>query len=463
MTHTPRSTRRAHWSTAGALLLAATTLAACGSGGGDPCGGILAPTRVLTASPSTLTLDVGTQGQLTAQASTDCSADDQSVRWASVDPAIATVDATGRVRAVRVGTTSITVTAFGNSAQRTLTVNVQPRTPTTLDARPDGDTLSLPVATRTLAATVRDQLGDTLDTQVSWSTLTPGVAGVSTTGVVTAVGSGTAFIVASTARAAGDSLRDTVRVIVIPAFVAPTPPAPTPPAPTPPAPTPPPPPAEDCTVRAYTVGTTATGSIGATTCRSVSGYSLADQYRITTAAAQFFSLRLAASVRSTFVPLVIGGTSYALPASDTAVTALLAVRAGTYGFLVTFASASSGSYSVSSLANPDARASCVPTLATLGVSFATGFSGSCRERDITILPALAASAHLRVSVATPDRPITVELRDAATGAVLQTQTANPAKKIAVIDYTNGATARRVIIRIGTGGSSNMVVPIVIDP
>ena len=136
----------------GAFFSAATllVLAACSTPGKDACDGIVGPSRSVTASPSVLTLDVGLQGRVSLNVSSNCNADDVAAQWLSVDSTIARVDASGQVIAVGVGTTTVIAAAFADQARANVAVTVRPRVPTRLDARPDADTLQIS-ATRTLS------------------------------------------------------------------------------------------------------------------------------------------------------------------------------------------------------------------------------------------------------------------------------------------------------------------------
>lgn len=78
-----------------------------------------------------------------------------------------------------------------------------PRIATTINVNRSAVGLDAIGATDQLAATVFDQNGDTLKTQVTWTSNATGVATVNATGVVTAVGNGTAQITAT----AGDANR----------------------------------------------------------------------------------------------------------------------------------------------------------------------------------------------------------------------------------------------------------------
>ncbi len=97
----------------------------------------------------------------------------------------------------------------------------EPSTPATVTVSPGSLTLSSLTETRQLGATVADQGGVTLPSaQVNWSSSLGSVATVSTTGLVTAVGNGTAVITASTGAVSGQA---TVTVAQVPATLEVTP------------------------------------------------------------------------------------------------------------------------------------------------------------------------------------------------------------------------------------------------
>ncbi len=206
-----------------------------------------------------------------------------------------------------------------------------------------------------------------------------------------------------------------------------------------------------------------TGKFDSTTCADLFGFALAVQHSITTSAQQSFSIRLASTLRAALVPLHIGSALHVLPASDSAVTSLVVVRAGTVGFLVTTGARSPGSFTVTTALNPDPRRLCVPTDVTLGVAFTTAITPSCRSRDIRIVPALAPKQEIRISVTSLDRPVTIELRNAATGALLDDATATPGRRTASLEYKNGERAQLVYVRVSGGSNVNDLVPLTISP
>ncbi|HYW50923.1 MAG TPA: Ig-like domain-containing protein [Gemmatimonadaceae bacterium] len=435
---TPRpSSRSARRAFAGASLLLTIALPACSGGGGNECDGIVAPTRVLTPSPAALTLDAGGEGQVTASLSGGCSDDDRTVRWTTSDAAIATVDAGGRVRAVSSGTATLTATAFDNQASTTVAVTVRARVATTIEATPALDTLS-PLGTRTLSVTVRDQAGVAFTTPpITWRSLNPTLATVSPVGLVTAVAAGTASIEVATPRAGADSLRDTVRIIVVPA----------------------------CSIiRPVQLGSTVNASFDASTCQNLYGFRIANQYSVTVAEATYYSVRLVPTSSAALVPFNIGSVVSALPAADTAVTSHVAVRPGTYGFLVTAPAPGAATYSIVTARDPDPKVGCALTTSTFGVTFRTAILPTCATRDIRLLPGLTTGQTVRVTATAVAFPVTIELRNATSGALLQRVQATAANGTATINYVNGASgAPQVLVRVTGPTGANDFVTIVVAP
>jgi uncharacterized protein YjdB len=136
---------------------------------------------------------------------------DRPVTWTSSTPTVATVDATGLVTAIAVGSTVITATAEGKSASLSLTVTPPP-------VQSIAVTLSSATLIQgtsiTAAATLQDDRGNTLSGRtISWSSSDVSVASVDAAGIVTAVGVGSATITASSEGKSGSA---TVSVLPIP-------------------------------------------------------------------------------------------------------------------------------------------------------------------------------------------------------------------------------------------------------
>ena len=430
-------TGRSWWRQRCVGAIVALTIAGCGSSDKNQCGGFVEPTRVLTPSPTALALDVGAAGQVSAALSGGCATDDPTVSWVSSNPAVATVNATGGITAVGAGSATITGTAFDNITRTSIVITVRSRTPTSIDARPDVDTLS-PLGTRALTATVKDQGGVVLPAaSIVWRSLTPTLATVTTAGVVSAVASGTASIEATTPRTQPtDSLRDTVRILIVPACNL---------------------------VRPVQLGTTFSGSFDASTCQSLYGFRIANQYSITVLTQAYYSMKLTPNVSTSLVPLNIGSSLYGLPAADTSVTAYAVVKPGTTGFLVAAPFPASGVYSVTTTLDPDPKLLCIPTDATFGVTFRTGVTPTCTTRDVRLLPALTAGQVVRATATAPSYAVTLELRNFNNNAVLQRVVASAAGATATINYTNATGVPQVYIRVFGGTTVNEYVTLTIQP
>ena len=124
-----------------------------------------------------------------------------SVTWSSSDPSVASVGS-GVVEAVSDGTT--TVTASSGAASGTAAVSVV-QTPAMVLVHPDSVALASIGDTVRIAAEVRDRHGFVIAAaQVTWSSSGPSVASVDASGLVTAVGGGSATVTASSGPASGD-------------------------------------------------------------------------------------------------------------------------------------------------------------------------------------------------------------------------------------------------------------------
>jgi len=152
--------------------------------------------------PSTLTLGLGSSATLVAKAfdADGHQLTGRATTWASRDSLIAEVDSTGRVIAKAAGTTLVSAIVDGRLAEAPATVTV-----TATTVAPVASIAVTPVGfvldagqTRQLTAIVLDAAGNRLtDRVVTWSSDSPDVATVSSTGLVTAIGYGYATITAT--------------------------------------------------------------------------------------------------------------------------------------------------------------------------------------------------------------------------------------------------------------------------
>jgi uncharacterized protein YjdB len=170
------------------------------------------PLASVTVEPAELRIAPGRMGRLVATLR-DFTGEPFTgpiVTWTTDDPSVASVDADGVVTASARGTTTVTATVEGLST--TATVTVDPLfAVVSLEILPALPTVTVANTVR-LELIARDAQGDALPGRlVEWSTLSPGLAGVSANGVVTGLASGDATI-----RAAADGLVAEATVKVLP-------------------------------------------------------------------------------------------------------------------------------------------------------------------------------------------------------------------------------------------------------
>lgn len=199
--------------TAPAVFALATvaTLAACG-GAGDatgpgrsPGGGgggvtvasvVVSPTSASVASGATVSLTA------TPKDASGNAVAGQTIAWSTDNANVATVSSSGVVTGGTPGTATITAAAGGHQATATVTVTPAPVASVTLSA--SQATLiafvadSVKLGTATVTATLKDAAGHVLSGRtVTWASSDTNVAIVSSTGVVQAIGGGTATITAT--------------------------------------------------------------------------------------------------------------------------------------------------------------------------------------------------------------------------------------------------------------------------
>ena len=142
----------------------------------------------ITLNRTTASLKVGQSVTLTATVNPS-DATDKTVTWTSSNPSVATVE-NGIVKAIKVGSATITAKAGDKTATCAITVEATPVTSITLDR----STVSLKVGQSvTLTATVNPS--DATDKTVTWTSSNPSVATVEN-GIVKAIKVGSATITA---------------------------------------------------------------------------------------------------------------------------------------------------------------------------------------------------------------------------------------------------------------------------
>ena len=162
------------------------------------------PVSSITINKTGIVLETGASEKLTATV-LPANATDKSVSWTSSAASVATVDASGRVTAVGMGTATITATAGGKSANCTVTVTqIMVSSITVSDAGVDvGGKVTL------VAAVLPDNAADK---SVVWTSDDAEVATVSSTGVVSGHRAGIAKITVTANDGSGVSGSCTVTV-----------------------------------------------------------------------------------------------------------------------------------------------------------------------------------------------------------------------------------------------------------
>ena len=169
-----------------------------------PCVTVV-PVSSVSISGGDFELKEGASRKLSATVAPS-NATDRAVSWKSSNTSVATVDASGNVKAVKAGTAMVTATAGGKSASVKVTVASGYVAVSSVSI--SGGSFSLKAgASRKLSATVAPS--NATDRAVSWKSSNTSVATVDASGTVKAVKAGTATI---TATAGGKSASVTVTV-----------------------------------------------------------------------------------------------------------------------------------------------------------------------------------------------------------------------------------------------------------
>lgn len=167
----------------------------------------------IVVTPVVTTLARGTRAVLTATATlSDTTTQDVTAQatWTSSEPTVASVDASGQVTALDVGTS--TISAALQNVSGMMGVTVTDAVLTALSVTPPSSTLPRGTSVDlTATGTFSDTTTQDLSTQVTWSSNAPAVAAVTSSGAVTALSLGTATI---TATSSSGSLMATADITV---------------------------------------------------------------------------------------------------------------------------------------------------------------------------------------------------------------------------------------------------------
>lgn len=171
---------------------------------------VLPVVRSVAVSPTTASVFIGATQQLAASVSADAGIA-QTVTWRSSNSTIATVNATGLVTAVALGSATITALSTVDTTRRATATITVPARPISVSIAQRNVSLS-PTTSLTLTGTVTADPG--VNKALLWSSSAPAVATVTSAGLVSGLSLGKTLITASSV--ADASKWDTVTVSVVP-------------------------------------------------------------------------------------------------------------------------------------------------------------------------------------------------------------------------------------------------------
>ncbi|MBL8962165.1 MAG: Ig-like domain-containing protein, partial [Gemmatimonadetes bacterium] len=188
------------------ILNAVLLVGGCGGDGG-PSTSVVTSDQVarVDVSPGTLTLAVGSTGQLTATAfsATGAPLAGRAISWSASDASVVSVSSSGLVTALTAGTATIVASSEGRSGSATVTVTQVPVA--SVQVVPASVTLAAG-GSAPLQAVARGPAGETLAGRTaSWSSANTAIATVSPAGVVTAVAAGVTTVRATVDGVNGDA------------------------------------------------------------------------------------------------------------------------------------------------------------------------------------------------------------------------------------------------------------------
>jgi uncharacterized protein YjdB len=163
----------------------------------------------ITISPANTSIQPGTTQQFSANGTfgTGGTGDVTSLtKWASSNPAIATIDPTGTAKGITYGTVTISGTCQCSTAQTSLSVGNQAVAISSIAVRPQNPTIAAGLTQQFVAtATYSNGTISVITGSAQWTSSDNTIATVSNTGLATGVASGNATITAISATVSGST------------------------------------------------------------------------------------------------------------------------------------------------------------------------------------------------------------------------------------------------------------------
>ena len=194
--------------TPGAATISATSEGHSGSIGLTVTAPPPAPVASVTITPPSPSMQAGSSTQLTAtlKDAGGTVLSGRTIKWASSNTAVATVNTSGLVSAIAPGAATITATSEGKSGSSTVTVTSAPPAPVaTVAVSPSNPTVQAG-GNLQFSATLKDADGNVLSGRVvTWASSNTSAATVNSNGLVTAVSAGTSTITATSEAMSGSA------------------------------------------------------------------------------------------------------------------------------------------------------------------------------------------------------------------------------------------------------------------
>ena len=152
----------------------------------------------VTLNAPSITVGQSTQAVAVLKAANDSTLTGRAVSWTSEAPALATVSSSGMVTAIAAGTATITASAEGKTGNTTVVIQPPAQAPVASVTLSSTSTSIFVGQSQPVTVVLRDAQGNLLSGRsVLWSSSNLGAASVSPTGVVSALGVGSATVTAT--------------------------------------------------------------------------------------------------------------------------------------------------------------------------------------------------------------------------------------------------------------------------
>ena len=394
--------------------------------------------RSIRAVPDSLRLRRGGQATLALVVDADPGVP-TGVTWSSESPAVAAVNGAGVVTAGASGRTNLRATSVFDARMSVVVPVVVSSGVTSVTVVPRRATARVGGVRQFIATVAVETTG--ISQGVTWVSRDPDVAAINLAGQVRGERPGSTYIVAISGE--DPSVRDSAFFRVLDPCTTPTP---------------------------YTIGTTATDSVRAKSC--VDGTRLKETYAFTVTAPTFLELTFVPTFQAVLNPLETAGLfGGALIEPNASSTWFLLVGPGRYAFGV---SAVAGGGRFTLRAQPRTPV-CTSVIGTYDVTATFTLVDGCPRATPQGLPNGTYHSTIVGVPAVPGRPLTatatstafaplIEVRDAATNALLASSASQPASGSVTLAFTPSAVASlHIVVTTRQAGATGAVTVSIAGP